>query len=60
MYEPDAHLRRQLVRERQAELNRDWHRTERARPELAESRRQHWHLRWNRVLSHLRPASHTS
>jgi hypothetical protein len=63
MFHPDTDASRQLVRERQAELKRDWQRVVPARPDVVESRRtraRQWQLRLSWLRTHLHPADHPS
>jgi len=61
MFHPDTDASRQLVRERQAKLKRDWQWVNPARPDVVESRRaRHWHRRLAWLRTHLRPANHPS
>ena len=60
MFQPDTEAGRQLVREHQAELKRNWQSVRPARPDVVESRRRHRGLRLGWLRTHLRPANHTS
>lgn len=57
----DTETRRQLARERQAQLRRDWEWVNPARPDLVESRRENrrrqWRLRLHWLKTRLRAAS---
>lgn len=52
----DTDTSRQLVRERQAELKRDWHWVNPARPDAVESRLRHLRFRFGWLRTHLRSA----
>jgi hypothetical protein len=57
MLYPDTDINRQLARDRQAELKRDWEWANPARPDVVESRRRRrWELRGLRIF--LRPAGY--
>lgn len=60
MFHPDSEASRQLVREHQAELKRDWQSVRPARPHVVESRRRHLRIRLAWLRTQLRPANHTS
>ena len=60
MFQPDTDTSRQLVREHQAELKRDWQSVRPAPPKVVESRRRHLALRLAWLRTQLRPANHTS
>jgi hypothetical protein len=58
---PDSEISRQLAREHQAELKRDWQSlTPTTRPNALESRRRRWRFRFKWLRAHLRPAGHVS
>jgi hypothetical protein len=58
----DTDTSRQLARERQADLKRDWQWVNPAGPDVVETRRRHWQFKldWLRTHLHLRPAGHAS
>jgi hypothetical protein len=61
MLPPDTDITRQLARERQAELRQDWQWVNpAATPDVVETRRRHWRLRFGWLRAHLRPAGHAS
>lgn len=60
MFHPDPDVSRQLVRERQAELKRDWQWVNPAQPDVVESRRRHWRFRLHWLRTHSRQAGHAS
>jgi hypothetical protein len=55
MLPPDSEISRQLARERQAELKRDWQSPTPASPHAVESRRRRWRFRVEWLRAHLRP-----
>lgn len=58
MFHPDTEASRQLVREHQAGLKRDWQWVSPAKPEVVARRsRQHWRGRLSWLRTHLRPAN---
>jgi hypothetical protein len=60
MLTPDSETRRLLVRERQAELERDALLASLARPDKVDSRRRQGRLQLRRLWFHLRPAGDLS
>jgi hypothetical protein len=60
MLSPDTKTGLHAVRERHAQLRRDWQWANPARPELVESRRRQRRLQLRWLRAHLRPASHVS
>ncbi len=59
MLDPDTDTRRALVRERHAELRRDWQRPS-AEPPRAAAARRHRRLRLSWLRTRLRPIGHFS
>ena len=60
MLPPDTDATRQLARERQAELKRDWQWVNPAQPDIVESRGRRWHIGLAWLLAHLRPVRHAT
>jgi hypothetical protein len=58
--QPDTETSRQLVREHQAELKRNWQNASPAQPQVGESRQRRPSLRFVWLRTQLRPANHTS
>ncbi len=55
----DTEISRQLAGERHAELKQDWEWVNpAARPDVVESRRRHWRVRFDWLRTHLRAIGH--